>query len=315
MMAFWLALAAVGSLALGVGALAGWLVMTYPGLGGQQPPPQNASPAGQLVPGVTPGVTGRIVANLVIVAGTGPNTGLFVYNGTPAAGNLPVFAVVAPGVTADPLGNPVSAIVEIGKQSGGHWHWDLNGNLDVNNTSAALIATFRPTDQAFLFYNPGGGTGQLLLSIASVGGTDQFSNTYQQGFEAQTAGGFPYAQLTNGALNFQATSGQFSPGIVESFGVAGEVGITSGLATNTDSASNIIIDSVTASGSGASQISLQTTNVSLDSFATSTIPSANAYPGHQSAAPAAYSQSYEQASTNRINEILDVLTQTGIWHT
>jgi hypothetical protein len=57
--------------------------MTYPGLGGQQPPPQNAAPAGQLVPGIQPGTTGVIVASRVIVIGeTG---GIFLYDGS---GNL-----------------------------------------------------------------------------------------------------------------------------------------------------------------------------------------------------------------------------------
>ena len=75
--------------------------MTYPGLGGQQAPPQNAAPAGQLVPGVQPGVTGQIVATRVVIIGSGGE--LFVYSPTRAAGNL--IASIAGAAGTDPLGN------------------------------------------------------------------------------------------------------------------------------------------------------------------------------------------------------------------
>jgi hypothetical protein len=75
--------------------------VTYPGLGGQQAPPQNAAPAGQLVPGVQPGVTGQIVATRVVIIGSGGE--LFVYSPTRAAGNL--IASIAGAAGTDPLGN------------------------------------------------------------------------------------------------------------------------------------------------------------------------------------------------------------------
>ena len=75
--------------------------MTYPGLGGQQPPPQNSSPAGQLVPGVQPGVTGQIVASRVVIIGSAG--GLFVYSPTPGLGNL--VASVSGHAGTDPFGN------------------------------------------------------------------------------------------------------------------------------------------------------------------------------------------------------------------
>jgi hypothetical protein len=77
--------------------------MTYPGLGGQQEPPQNASPAGQLVPGVQPGVTGQIVASRVIIVGAGGE--LLVYNPSAGAGNLVVS--ITGQATTDPFGNQV----------------------------------------------------------------------------------------------------------------------------------------------------------------------------------------------------------------
>jgi hypothetical protein len=79
--------------------------MTYPGLGGQQPPPQNATPAGQLTPGVTPGVTGQIVATRVIIVGA--NGELLVYAPTAGAGNL--VASVAGAAAVDPFGNNLVA--------------------------------------------------------------------------------------------------------------------------------------------------------------------------------------------------------------
>lgn len=76
--------------------------MTMPGLGGQQPAPMNAPGAGQPGIGVQPGVTaGVIVAHYVIV--TGSAGGVFVYSGTPAAGNPPI-AWMASAAT-DPYGN------------------------------------------------------------------------------------------------------------------------------------------------------------------------------------------------------------------
>jgi len=44
---------------------------------------------------------------LIVITSGAPNTGFFVYNGTPALGNPPVFSVTAPGVTTDPYGNTV----------------------------------------------------------------------------------------------------------------------------------------------------------------------------------------------------------------
>lgn len=100
-------LALAGLLILAVGAVAGLLIaMTYPGLGGQQPPPQNAAPAGQLVPGVQPGTTAFFsqlrAGNTVI-----NSSGMFVYATSPAADEL-VASITASGGT-DPYGNSVLA--------------------------------------------------------------------------------------------------------------------------------------------------------------------------------------------------------------
>jgi hypothetical protein len=77
--------------------------MTYPGLGGQQSPPQNAAPAGQLVPGVQPGVSSQVVASRVIIIGTGGE--LLVYSPTAGAGTLT--ASIAAAATTDQYGNHI----------------------------------------------------------------------------------------------------------------------------------------------------------------------------------------------------------------
>jgi len=57
------------------------------GFGGIQPPPMNAPPGGAQRLGVQPGTFNPVVeANRVLVFGA--NGGIFVYSGTPAAGNL-----------------------------------------------------------------------------------------------------------------------------------------------------------------------------------------------------------------------------------
>ena len=125
--------------------------------------------------------------------------GMFIYNGTPAAGNIPIFVVAVPGVTTDPFGNSITAVVEIGQQSGGHWHWDSSGNLDVNNTSSALIATWRPTDQALLMFAPGGGAGQMVIALASAAGTNTYGDTYVQGLQVGKSGDTAQIQLIPGS--------------------------------------------------------------------------------------------------------------------
>lgn len=53
------------------------------------------------------------IQQLLIVASGGQATGAFFYNGAPGPGNPPVLSIVAPGVTQDPYGNPVTAILEM----------------------------------------------------------------------------------------------------------------------------------------------------------------------------------------------------------
>lgn len=49
-----------------------------------------------------------IIASQVVIEGEGSNDGLFLYDGAAGPGTL-ILSVTAPGVTADPYGNAVTA--------------------------------------------------------------------------------------------------------------------------------------------------------------------------------------------------------------
>lgn len=84
--------------------------MTIQPTGGTPPrrPDQGYTPP---PPAVSPSSGDIVRAREVIIFGAGG--GLFIYSGTPALGNPPVLSAVAPGVTTDPYGNPVTPVLEI----------------------------------------------------------------------------------------------------------------------------------------------------------------------------------------------------------
>lgn len=78
----------------------------YPGAGGTADPPGGYLPPS--LPGIAPGPSSGIFrGRLVIVSGTGSNSGLFVYSGSPANGNPPIFW--ATSASSDPFGNALSS--------------------------------------------------------------------------------------------------------------------------------------------------------------------------------------------------------------
>jgi hypothetical protein len=84
--------------------------MTADQFGGVVTPPLNAPPPGVVVPGLQPGTSPAIVrANIVIIFGT--NDGLFIYNGTPALGNLIGSWTGQSGT--DAFGNPYPAGINV----------------------------------------------------------------------------------------------------------------------------------------------------------------------------------------------------------
>ena len=108
-----------------------------PGLPGDKlVAPLNAPAAGQAVSGVQPGVTGGIIlAQYVVVFGA--TGGVFIYAGSPALGNPPLYWMG--NVTADPYGNPVDPGIWAGTSSG------PQVGLQVNGDAGELIFPFPGT--------------------------------------------------------------------------------------------------------------------------------------------------------------------------
>lgn len=74
-----------------------------PGLGGQPAPRPDQQYRGTTGQAIAPGSTNVFRGRLVVIFGTGPNVGLFVYSPKPGAGNL--VASIAAAAGTDPYGN------------------------------------------------------------------------------------------------------------------------------------------------------------------------------------------------------------------
>jgi hypothetical protein len=140
--------------------LFGGSLVTIPGLGGT--PRQPAGYVPPSLPGVAAGsFQGVVRARLVVVFGTGAGSGLFVYNGTPAAGNPPIFW--ATSATADPFGNAIPSTAGVAG----------TGTFRAGNTITNTSGEF--------FYSGTPAANNLIGSIANAAGTDGFGNAYVQG--------------------------------------------------------------------------------------------------------------------------------------
>jgi hypothetical protein len=166
------------------------------GTGGLPPRPLNAPAAGQVVSGVQPGVSQAIVlANKVIVFGTGG--GVFVYSGTPGAGNPPISWMSSS--TTDPYGNTLPS-----------------------TTGVAGAGTFEAGDMLITpsgqyVYSGTPGAGNLIYSVAPFNGSDPFGNTVFGGTTTYTAlaPGGPYLaiQTFGGEIEtFTSASASAAPG-------------------------------------------------------------------------------------------------------
>jgi hypothetical protein len=146
-------------------------------IGGLGPRRADQRVAGTSRAGVGPAPAGGlIVAQRVVVFGTGANRGIFVYSPTPAAGNLVASITAAAGT--DPYGNAYKAgITSYDNTFGGIT--ELNGAL-FSLFSGVNLKIVLNAAGAF-FYSPAGGAGNLIASIAPASGTDSFGNAYVQG--------------------------------------------------------------------------------------------------------------------------------------
>jgi hypothetical protein len=146
--------------------------VTFPGLGGQQPPPQNAAPAGQLTPGIQPGSSQQIVASRVIIIGSGGE--LLVYSPTAGAGNL--IASIAGQAGTDPWGNAVvQGVAAYATVAGVTYAIQIGSETVGSNTFPALFFANQtsPVHQPPLVYgiNPStSGSGIELNSGVSQAG-------------------------------------------------------------------------------------------------------------------------------------------------
>ena len=94
--------------------------------------PLNAPQGQQVLPGVQPGVSGgTVLAQFVIIFGTGSSAGVFVYMGTPGPGNPPVFSLS--NATEDPYGNAIAPGIWAGPFGG------TQAGLEYNGTEGQLL--------------------------------------------------------------------------------------------------------------------------------------------------------------------------------
>jgi hypothetical protein len=131
-----------------------------PGMGGTPPPPPGYQPP-QLPSTAAGSSAGLFRGRLVIVQGTGPNSGLFVYAGIPALGNPPIFWATSAAI--DPFGNVLSSTAGVAG----------SGTFQAGNT------IIDPTGNYVYSGTPG--AGNLIASLTPAAGNDQFANAHPQG--------------------------------------------------------------------------------------------------------------------------------------
>ena len=162
--------------------------MTYPGLGGQQPPPQNAAPAAPLVPGVQPGTSSQVVASRVIIIGTGGE--LLVYSPTAGAGNL--LLSVAGSAGTDSFGNSFPAGLTVGFSTG--------PQVQINESSGVARIVATPGNASFVGGEINGGTtgSPLYASMGIIGpaSTDPAHDDFmEEAFNSANASGTSQANI------------------------------------------------------------------------------------------------------------------------
>lgn len=146
------------------------------------------------------------VFQLIIIPAGVPGTGLFVYNGAPGPGNPPVFSVVAPGVTADPFGNAVTAVMQAGVPGTGQTNIDASGDILLSGADGSNVIRLEPANQRMLIYSDPAGANALIMSVAVAGGTDSFGNHYLSGTTSYAGAQAVQLGFGSGALSFYTGS-------------------------------------------------------------------------------------------------------------
>jgi hypothetical protein len=185
-----------------------------------------------------------VVTSLIIVEGGTSGSGIFVYSGTPALGNLIGSWTGAAGT--DSYGNsyPEGLNVSVGTISGitfagANWVLDSSG---------------------LFFYSGTPALGNLILSLAPASGSDTYGNTYPQGL-GLTAGSIPGGLIQSGTVG----TSQLGSGVVTTAKVAAGAITTALIASGAVTASQI----AAAAGILGTQLSAGTiTNTELSSSVT-----------------------------------------------
>lgn len=185
--------------------------MTIRGLGGQVPPRADQEYRGAQAVVVAPGSSNIVRATQVVVFGTGAGTGLFVYNGTPALGNPPIFW--ATSAAADPFGNVIPSTAGVA----GTGLFEA-GNTIVNRNGIFTYSALPPA------------LGGLISSAGvTAAGTDSAGNAYLPGTTNYTNNGgfFSAVNLNSGVVNWYESATAAGPWTAFTgigFGFAGSVG-------------------------------------------------------------------------------------------
>jgi hypothetical protein len=229
----------------------------------QQRPDQMLQPASRAGTGPAP-QSQIFIGKLIVVSGTGPNTGIFFYNGTPKGpvpgpANPPILAIT--NAAKDPYGNPVTASAI------------TDGGMPI------------------LVYSGPPAAGNLIASISPVQTADSPGNTVYQAIASyQAASGF-YAQLISGGLLWGTTGNQpqASPSILgnatstgagitltSGIGSAGGLGSRAVVLTLTDAAvghtGQVVVSNLTPSlGHGLAPLEVEGT-IAATSLLSMTIP-------------------------------------------
>lgn len=189
-----------------------------------------------------------VIAQLVIIEG--PDSGLFVYNGTPAAGNLVATVTAGPGT--DQFGNTFF---------GGISTYDPVGN--VTEIASGSLFTFGSggvfanlIKGAYLAYQSGGGAGNLIASIAPAAGTDSAGNNFPQGFASINPATGVLANLLGAVLQWtqSASPAPVDPQIVATPAASGaSLELVSGAGTGKSEGIVQVQDSSGALGFGTNE--------------------------------------------------------------
>jgi len=169
-----------------------------------------------------------------------------------------------------------------------------------------IISGTGATVTGLFVYNSTPGPGNAPVDSITRSATDPFGNTVQPDFTAYGIGG-AYAQLTDGALNFQGTASQATPAQIFTQDIAGFLDFLSGQVTGGDVQSEITLQSRQASGVSKSQILLNADQIG-GVFNMPVVP-----PTGPIGAPASYTQTWGNDVDRAINSIIATIGNTGIW--